>query len=114
VNSYANYVTTKKLLVKQLCRGWQMRELATFSDMSVVIRKAGFRHLVVQNQAKAVRPTLRSINRLVTLLKPLFLMTKSLKWQFFLSIADNVQALGTVAEMDHLGIVGYYSHIAQK
>ncbi len=97
-----------------MCDGWHMPELVHYKYMSKVIHEAGFSQPEVEDKANQVRPTLLSINKLITLFRPLFSLSKYLKIPKLRSIYDNVQALATLAEGDNIGLFGYYSISARK
>lgn len=97
-----------------MCSGWHMPELVHYQDIARMIREAGFRQLGVEDKAREVRPTLRSINNLIGLFWPLFSLSKYFKIPKLQAIYDNVQALATLSEGDRIGLFGYYSISARK
>lgn len=97
-----------------LCDGWRMKELVHFDHMSKTISDVGFTNLIVEDKAEMVRPTLRSIDRLVKWFSLVSIFFKYFKNDAIKSINDNILSLATLSEGDKSNLFGYYSHIAYK
>ena len=104
----------EKNIILTLCRVWRLKELISFSNMSELIKQAGFKLVSVESKSDSVRPTFKYMNFLIWISTPLTFLSQYVKSNTLSIIRDNSDSMSNYIKGDSVGLVGHYVHVAKK
>lgn len=104
----------EKNIVATFEKAFEIQSLITYTQMTTLIKSAGFKNVKEIDRMKDVIPTIDFFNKLFTITRPVTKLLSFLPFETFKALDRNIVALLTEKEAMKFDLATYYDHIAVK